>query len=640
MGANFSVYVSERKLETLPMYDPLLPTKPKTSLPDFSTLAGPLKRVKKNTPYRVRFVRLSKADPLIHRVWSYVLAYGSTIMALAFAAMIFKPSNWVALLNPTSAYVAESWIMLGCLVMLQLFVIVGTFAATRSTIKAMDPVPVYPQKDLAVALVTTRAPGEPVELVETTLKAAKNVRYNQGLVDIWLLDETGDHMLKDLCNRLGVRYFSRAGIEKWNTTTAKQSLMTRIASKLSFKRVVVAKILTPSTHMAGRLAARTKHGNFNAWMDHLEHQDIAYDILAGIDTDHVPRPNFLTRLLGYFNDPDVAYAVGPQVYGNYTSGSVGLITRWAESQASFFQSTIQRAGNASTSAMFVGTNYAVRMSALRQIGGFQPFITEDMATGLAIHANKNPDTGNHWKSVYTPDVLAIGEGPGSWSAYFSQQWRWAAGTFDTWRRLTWRVIFKLPYRARVHYLLMLSFYPMAALTWLIACVSCGIYLVTGATAVIAPWGQFLSLYLMTTVMQLSLYFWNRRFNVSPHEPAGSYGIAGMVLTTLAAPVYVAALMGVMTGRNVNFVVTKKGKGLNPDSFLTFRLQLWWLVGLMVALAFGFGRGNDNLAILIWIFLLVATCLMPVILGMTVARPKRNVPVVIRNIIQRRRTSHA
>ena len=31
--------------------------------------------------------------------------------------------------------------------------------------------------------------------------------------------------------------------------------------------------------------------------------------------------------------------------------------------------------------------------------------------------------------VYTPDVLAVGEGPASWTDFFSQQTRWSRGTY-------------------------------------------------------------------------------------------------------------------------------------------------------------------------------------------------------------------
>src|SRR3712207_8649924 len=62
-----------------------------------------------------------------------------------------------------------------------------------------------------------------------------------------------------------------------------------------------------------------------------------------------------------------------QVYGNYDN----FVTRAAESQQYLFHSVLQRAANRFTTAMFVGTNNAVRLSALRAIGGLQDSITED-----------------------------------------------------------------------------------------------------------------------------------------------------------------------------------------------------------------------------------------------------------------------
>ena len=564
----------------------------------FSVLAGKLQRPAKGMPISIRFIKLSSSDRTIYRYWTHILAYGAIGLALAFAALIFRPENWVINLFPNTPFRMESIIMLLSLVLLQLFVITSTFAATRSTLSARNPVPLEPPKGLRVAFATTRAPGEPYAIVETTLTAAKQVKYTYGTVDVWLLDETNDPELRELCTRLKVGYFSRSGILAWNTSMALDK------------------------HANAHFAAKTKHGNFNAWLEYLDVADITYDILAGVDTDQVPQLNFLTRILGYFHDENIAYAVGPQVYGNYRSGLSGLVTRWAESQASFFQSTIQRAGNASGSAMFVGTNYAVRMSALKQVGGFQPFITEDMATGLAIHASKNSNTGKHWRSVYTPDVLAIGEGPSFWGPYFSQQWRWSAGAFDTLRRLVWRVLFKLPPRALMHYVLVLSFYPMAAITWIIAFMSCVMYLISGATAVIAPWGEFFSLYTMTIIMQLSLYFWNRRYNVSPHEAAGSLGITGMIITSIAAPIYVSALVGIIFGRRATFVVTRKGESHNPDWILTFRTQLLWILALGVATAYAIGRGNANPAMLLWVAIITSVCLLPLLLGLSVAQSGR------------------
>ncbi len=582
----------------------------------FSVLAGPLKAAPQKD-YVVDFEKLVDTDTSFNRYWARMVAYGALVLVVLFNVIALHPSHWIIRIRPDSDQNVMNFIMLVCIACLQLFVLVGTLSAARSTVKARNPIPVEPPNDLRVAFVTTRAPGEPISLVENTLLAARAVHYRHGIVDVWLLDETDEPELKELCQRLNVHHFSRKGIDEWNTPKPDTRVFTKIVLSRIFWAVTFGhkKPYRRQPAPNAYLAAKTKHGNFNAWNAYLKQNGLTYDILAGVDTDHVPQPNYLKRVLGYFRDPDVAYVVGPQVYGNYAFGLNGLVTRWAESQASFFQSTIQRAGNASTSPMFVGTNYAIRMTTLDQIGGFQPCITEDMATGLAVHSHRNPDTKNRWKSVYTPDVLAIGEGPDAWGPYFTQQWRWAAGTFDTWRKSVWRVFYKLSPSTMIHYFLMLTYYPITALTWLLSFVSSAVYLVTGATAVLAPWSEFVSLYGMTVIMQMSLYFWNRRFNVSPHEPQGSFGVAGMAASVVTTPIYFSALVGIVLGKKASFVVTTKG-GSNLDSMRTFRTHSLWCLSLIALIIYGHIKGHSHPAMMVWIYTLLGICLLPIVLGMS------------------------
>ena len=113
-------------------------------------------------------------------------------------------------------------------------------------------------------------------------------------------------------------------------------------------------------------ASKTKHGNHNRWL--WEHGG-DYDVVMFVDTDHVPLPIMAERMLGYFRDPDVAFVVGPQFYGNQGN----RITRWAESAQYLFHSVIQRGGNRRGCAMLVGTNAVVRTSAIKH--GFADSIT-------------------------------------------------------------------------------------------------------------------------------------------------------------------------------------------------------------------------------------------------------------------------
>ena len=39
-------------------------------------------------------------------------------------------------------------------------------------------------------------------------------------------------------------------------------------------------------------------------------------------------------------------------------------------------------------------------------------------------------TGGNWKGVYAADIVAVGEGPATYSDFFSQQKRWSYGIWQ------------------------------------------------------------------------------------------------------------------------------------------------------------------------------------------------------------------
>ncbi len=461
------------------------------------------------------------------------------------------------------------------IIIIEFFRLVNITALCLSTALARDPIPVEPQPGTRVAFLTTIVPGkEPLGMVERTLVAARRIDHC-GTMDVWLLDEGDDEAVKAMCRRLGVRHFSRRGVEHWN-------------------------------QVSGPHKAKTKHGNYNAWLD-AYHEE--YDFFVSVDPDHVPQENFCERLLGYFRDPDVAFVVGPQVYGNYLS----FVTRAAESQQYLFHSLLQRAGNAHRCAMLVGTNNAVRIAALRGIGGLRDSITEDMATGLALHTTRNPITGRRWKSVYTPDVLAVGEGPSTWTDYFTQQYRWSRGTNEVLVKNFWRCGHRLTIGQMLHYMLLTSYYPMTAIAWILGALNTVFYLCFGMFGLAVEYGPWLILYTNTAVLQLTLYFWNRRHNVSPHEELGSSGVLGMFISLLSTPIYVASFISTVTFRTTSFVVTPKGDSASPDRLRTFRLHLWWALLFAIALLASQLLDHTNPAMRIWTALALLVTLVPVAL---------------------------
>ncbi|MFF0738848.1 glycosyltransferase family 2 protein [Streptomyces sp. NPDC004111] len=542
----------------------------------YSRLAGPLTTTRGSGPTRVRYRSLLSMEP--HRFRAALLLIAAPVLSLALLVWLLQPAHWLHSPGTWPVMVA----LLGGIEAARLVMITSN---AHAALFARDPVPLVPETGTRVAFLTAFVPGkEPLEMLRNTLTAAVRVRH-RGLVHVWLLDEGDDPEARAMCEDLGVHHFSRKGVPRWN-------------------------------QRKGNLRAKTKHGNYNAWLDA---HGADYEFIAAVDTDHVPLPNFLERMLGYFRDKDVAFVVGPQVYGNYDNA----VTRGAESQQYLFHALIQRAGNRYGSPMLVGTNLTVRRSVLQQIGGFQDSITEDFLTGLRIHQGRNPDTGQRWRSVYTPDVLAVGEGPSSWTDFFTQQMRWSRGTYETLLTAFWKAPFTLSRGTLLNYLFLLSWYPLVSLTWILAGVSLGLYYMQGAGSVTVDPVLWLLLFGNATALQIGLYVWNRRHNVSPHEPAGSSGVAGMAMSAILAPIYAWTLLNALLRRRSRFVVTPKGDSASPDVLgSTFRVHLFWATCLTGLAVYGAFAGRTHPAMLVWTTLTVLVCLAPVLVYVVQSRRLR------------------
>ncbi|MFF4736221.1 glycosyltransferase family 2 protein [Streptomyces sp. NPDC001262] len=547
-------------------------TRPRYDYEHYSRLAGPLTQPPEGVPYRVRYRSLLADEP--HRIKAALLLGAAPVVSLALLLWLMQPAHWTHRENATALMRVLDTVMLVSIGLIELFRTLNVTSNAHATLVARDPIPVVPQTGTKVAFLTSFVPGkEPIAMVTRTLEAAVRVRH-RGPLDVWLLDEGDDPEVKDVCKRLGVHHFTRKGVEKWNRPK-------------------------------GPHRARTKHGNYNAWLDaHGEH----YDFFASVDTDHVPLPNFLERMLGYFRDPDVAFVVGPQVYGNYDAA----VTKAAESQQFLFHALIQRAGNRYGTPMFVGTNNAVRISALKGIGGLYDSITEDMATGFELHRHRNPATGRKWRSVYTPDVLAVGEGPNAWTDFFTQQLRWSRGTYETILKQYWKGPFTLRPGAFLNYTLMVIYYPMTAINWMLGALSCALFLGLGASGIQINSEVWMMLYSDAAALQIGLYIWNRRHNVSPHEPEGSGGLAGMAMSALSAPIYARSLTDAVLRRKSRFVVTPKGDSASPDTlFGTFRIHLFFLAVFGGSLVASFFLGHTHVAMRTWAALAVLITVAPI-----------------------------
>lgn len=239
--------------------------------------------------------------------------------------------------------------------------------------------------------------GEPVEVVEPTLRAALAMRGAD--VNVLLLDDGGSPRMELLARRFGASYVRR------------------------------------TVHQGA------KAGNINHALARTR-----APFVAVFDCDHVPDPSFLERTLGHFDDPEVAVVQTPQYYANHRTNPVAAAS-WSQ-QALFFGPIA--CGKDAVGAMFCcGTNVVLRRKALDVVGGFpERSLTEDFQLSIAIH-----EAG--WKTVYLPEVLARGLGPEDMASYVGQQHRWARGCLTGIPRI---LMARIPLRLKAQYLLSASYF--------------------------------------------------------------------------------------------------------------------------------------------------------------------------------------
>jgi len=266
------------------------------------------------------------------------------------------------------------------------------------------PHPLSVPAGLRVAAVTTFVPsGEPLAMLETTLEALVHMRIPH---ETWVLDEEGTPRVRALCARLGARYFCRAEFPRYGSAE-------------------------------GAFAPRTKHGNYDVWLEEIGFD--CYDIVAAFDPDHMPRPDYLERLLGYFRDPAIGYV---QSAPGYYNQSASFVARAAAEEICQHAASVLKASYGAGYAPLVGSHNVHRVAALRQIGGFPAHDAEDvlMAALYPLHG---------WQGVYVPERLALGLAPAEWGAYLRQQRRWARAHVDLKLRVLPTVFSGVPWRQQL-----------------------------------------------------------------------------------------------------------------------------------------------------------------------------------------------
>lgn len=338
--------------------------------------------------------------------------------------------------------------------------------------------------------------GEPVELVEETIAAAKRMDYPAFAI----------HILND-------GYVAKK--DNWRDIEA-------LASRLD-------------VHCITRtVAGGAKAGNINNAL-----RLTTLPLVAIFDADHVPHRDFLRKTVGYFADEKVGFVQTPQFYKNYGEN---FLTRSTWEQQELFFGPICKGKNRLNAATMCGTNMVISRKALSEVGGMcTDSIAEDFVTGLFMHARG-------WKSVYVPEVLAEGLATEDLLSYSKQQFRWARGALDVLFRYNPLRYRGLSWAQRIQYIASASFY-ISGLVVLFDILLPLIFFYTGAVPVLAP-GMLLAAVFLP-YMFCTLYTIQRTSNFT-------FTFQSLGFSMGAWHIHLRALWAAARGERSAFQITQKG----------------------------------------------------------------------------------
>ncbi|MDD5369430.1 MAG: glycosyltransferase [Anaerolineaceae bacterium] len=176
------------------------------------------------------------------------------------------------------------------------------------------------------------------------------------------------------------------------------------------------------------------------------------DYLAIFDADFVPPPDWLRKVMrGFGTNPKIGCVQSRWGHLNY---KYNLLTN-AEGLGLDAHFLVEQNARARTN-MFLGFNGSGgiwRKACILDSGGWQSdTLTEDL--DLSYRAQLKG-----WEISYLPEIVVPGELPAQVDAFKNQQYRWAKGSAQTFRKLIWQLMrSKTPWHKRLMGIMHLSMY--------------------------------------------------------------------------------------------------------------------------------------------------------------------------------------
>jgi len=280
-----------------------------------------------------------------------------------------------------------------------LFSVYFVYNLVNGNYKNKKPEPLSKRDSTRVAILIP-VYNEPMQIVERTLKKCQNIRWKGG-IKIYLLDDS----------------------------TKKEDIQNMETLSKKYDVVLV------------RRKERTgyKAGNINNAISN----NVTEEYFCIFDADQAPEPEFIEETIDFFSDPNVGFVQTPQYFVN---DSTPLERAQKLGTNIFYQAQCQ--SKAKDFAMpFCGTNALIRLEAFKKVNGLSYYTsTEDIELGLRMNEEG-------YYGIYVPKILVKGYAAADFSAYASQQYRWANGNLailrESWKSLMFG---KFSLRQQIHIL--------------------------------------------------------------------------------------------------------------------------------------------------------------------------------------------
>jgi cellulose synthase (UDP-forming) len=482
---------------------------------------------------------MNHAQKIQYRIWVAFL-----IVGLAYF--------WIWWLRPEHNIGAFSYVLnlivIAWLTLLPLYFIL---ILSRARVPAQLPVPA----GYRVAMVVTKAPSEPFPIVQETLEAMLRQTYPH---DTWLADEDPALATIEWCREHGVMISTRKDRPDYHNS--------------SWPR-----------------RTKCKEGNLAFFYDHYGYAN--YDFVVQLDADHVPTDGYLEEMLRGFADPKVGYVSAPSICDKNAEESWSARGRLYVEGA--LHGALQAGYTGDFAPMCIGSHYAVRTIALREIGGLGPELAEDHSTTLMMNANG-------WRGVHALNAIAHGAGPQTFGDLATQEFQWSRSLFTILLKYTPLYFGKLTPRLKLQFAFCQLWYPLFSLIMLVVYLLPLTALLLDLNMVGINYPEFFVrislIWIILTGMALwwSKHQWTRPVQAKVLSWEGTLFLFARWPWSLIG--MIAAMRDWMLGSTLDFRVTPKGRDaaeplplrvLAPYAFLSLAsgLPVLFLGNIKVAVGF-------------------------------------------------------